>query len=58
MITQNGTGGYTPTWANTIKWAGGSAPTPTTVANANDIWQFMTFDGATYYGSLAVKDAK
>jgi hypothetical protein len=58
MVTQNGTGGYTPTFSNTVKWSGGTQPTPTTTPNANDIWSFVTFDGSTYYGTLAMKDAK
>ena len=53
------TGGSTVTWANTIKWSGGSAPPQTTAANANDIYSFITFDGGTtFWGSLSVKDGR
>ena len=59
MLTQDGTGSRTVTWANTIKWSGGSTPPATTTASANDIWQFITFDGGTtFWGSLSVKDGK
>lgn len=40
-------------------WSGGSAPPPTSVANAIDIYQFFTVDGGNnYIWSLVVKDAK
>lgn len=42
-----------------VKWAGGSAPTPTTTANAVDIYIFYTHDGGTtYYGFRAGADLK
>ena len=59
IILQDGTGGKTPTWANTIYWAGGQVPPATTDASARDLWTFTTYDGgSTYIGTLAVKDAK
>jgi hypothetical protein len=39
-LCENATGGYTPTWAGSIKWSGGSAPAPTTAANKCDIYGF------------------
>ena len=58
VIVQNATGGYTPTFTNTVYWAGASAPPATTAANARDVWQFTTFDGGTtYYGTLSIKNA-
>jgi hypothetical protein len=42
-----------------VKWAGGSAPTPTATANAVDIYIFYTHDGGTtYYGFRAGADLK
>jgi hypothetical protein len=59
IIRQNGTGGYTPSFSNTIQWAGALIPPPTTTASANDMWTFTTVNGGTsYIGSLAVKNFK
>ena len=59
LIIQNATGGYTPSWSNTIYWAGGTAPPATTTANARDLWTFITYDGGTtYWGTLTIKDAR
>jgi hypothetical protein len=59
LILQDGTGGRTVSWGNTIYWAGGSAPPATTNANARDLWTFITYDaGSTYWGTLAIKDAR
>lgn len=49
-ILQDGVGSRTVTWFNTIKWAGGSAPTLTTTAGKADTFVFRvtgtgTFDG-------------
>ncbi|MBC8437046.1 hypothetical protein H8D85_01835 [bacterium] len=49
MIKQDDPGGHTITWDNNVKWAGGTAPTLSTGANAIDILSFY-FDGTTYYG--------
>ena len=40
-LVQDGTGSRTVTWFNTIKWAGGSAPTLTTTADKADILGFL-----------------
>jgi hypothetical protein len=59
ILIQDGTGGKTPNWTNTVYWTGGQIPPPTTNASAQDIWTFTTYDGGTtYIGTLAVKDAK
>jgi hypothetical protein len=59
VILQDGTGSKTPTWANTIYWAGGQVPPATTSASARDLWTFTTYDGgSTFIGTLAVKDAR
>ncbi len=51
-IKQDGTGSRTVTWP-TVKWAGGSAPTLTTSANAIDVLVFESLDGGTtWFGSL------
>lgn len=59
ILIQDGSGGKTPTWSNTIYWAGGQVPPATTAASARDLWTFTTYDGgSTFLGTLAVKDAK
>ena len=59
LIMQDGTGGYSPTFANTVYWAGGSIPPATTAANSRDLWTFITYDGgSTYWGTLTMKDAR
>lgn len=51
-IIQDGTGSRTVTFSPTPKWAGGSAPTLTTTANAVD---FVTlyYDGTSYWAQFA-----
>lgn len=52
----NGAGGNTISWANTPKWPGASAPTPST---NNDIWVFITDDGgANWRGNLVQRDSR
>jgi hypothetical protein len=59
LLIQDSGGSRTPTFANTIYWAGGSIPPATTDANARDLWTFITYDGgSTYWGSLTIKDAR
>lgn len=49
MLVQDTTGSRTATWPATVRWAGGSAPTLSTAANAIDIVSFF-YDGTNYYG--------
>jgi hypothetical protein len=59
LLLQDGVGGRTPTFANTVYWAGGAIPPATTAANARDLWTFITYDGgATYWGTLTMKDVR
>jgi hypothetical protein len=52
----NGGGGNTISWANTPKWPGSTAPTPST---NNDIWVFLTDDGGTTWrGNQVQKDSR
>jgi hypothetical protein len=52
----NGSGGNTISWANTPRWPGATAPTPST---NNDIWVFITDDGGTIWrGNLVQKDSR
>lgn len=52
-IKQDATGSRTVTWPASAKWAGGSAPTLSTTANALDIVVFESLNGGTtWYGSL------
>ena len=48
-IKQDSTGSRTLTWGTDYKWAGGTAPTLTTTANAVDIITFFC-DGISLYG--------
>jgi hypothetical protein len=59
LIMQDATGGRSPTFANTVYWAGGSIPPATTAANSRDLWTFITYDGgSTYWGTLTMKDVR
>jgi hypothetical protein len=52
-VKQDATGSRTVTWPASVKWAGATAPTLSTAANALDILVFETIDGGTtWYGSL------
>jgi hypothetical protein len=54
IITQEATGGsHTATWHDTIRWAGGSAPTLTTAVNKSDIITFL-YAGTTWYASATL----
>lgn len=48
-LVQDATGSRTVTWPATVKWAGGSAPTLSTAANAVDIIG-LWWDGTNYWG--------
>jgi len=57
VFTQDATGGRTVTWPASVQWAGGTAPTITSAANATDVITLITYDGGTtYYGFLAGQD--
>jgi hypothetical protein len=60
IVIQGSGGGKTVSWGNTVYWAGGQVPPATTTSTGNtDLWTFTTYDGgATYIGTLAVKDAR
>lgn len=49
-ITQDSVGSRTVTWFTTIKWAGGSAPTLTTMGNKRDTFGFIRTGLGTYDG--------
>jgi hypothetical protein len=63
IIKQAAAGGpFTVTWphtgspttsAPTVNWAGGTAPTMTAGAGATDVYQLVTYDGATWYGTAS-----
>ena len=50
-VIQDGTGSRTITWNSVFKWAGGTAPTLSTGANAVDILTFIS-DGTNMYGTF------
>ncbi len=57
FLNQDGTGSRTATWPNSVKWAGGTAPTLTTTASRTDILVFTTIDGGTiWYGAVSGQD--
>ena len=59
IVTQDGTGSRTIAWPGAVDWAGGTAPTISTAANAVDIFTFITHDaGTTWYGFAAGLDMK
>lgn len=49
-IKQDSTGSRTITWPSSVKWAGGTAPTLTTTANAWDIVTLL-WDGEYFSGT-------
>ena len=51
LVSQDGTGSRTLTFGTVFKWAGGTAPTLSTAANAVDIFTFI-YDGSSLYGSV------
>lgn len=58
LINQDGTGNRTVNFANDVYYANGTAPSPTTNANSEDMWTFTTYDGgASFIGALAIKDS-
>lgn len=52
LLKQDGTGSRTVTWAASVKWPGGTAPTITATASKMDKYVF-TADGTNWYGSNA-----
>jgi hypothetical protein len=48
-LVQDGTGGRTVTWPANVKWPGGTAPTLSTAAGAEDIIS-LYYNGTNYYG--------
>ena len=47
-----GSGSYTVTWPNAVKWPGGTAPTITISASATDLIN-LYYDGTNYLGTFA-----
>ena len=54
LIITNG-GSATITWPASVKWTDAAAPTLT--ALGVDVWTFMTPNGSTWYGTLAIVNA-
>ena len=56
-VTQDGTGSRTIAFPTSVDFAGGTAPTLSTAANAVDVFVFFSLDqGTTYYGFTAGQD--
>lgn len=51
-LSQDGSGGHTPSWFSTINWAGGSAPTVTSTASKTDVFAFIVTTAGTYDGFI------
>lgn len=51
-LVQDGSGSHTVTWFDTIKWAGGVAPTLTTTAAGIDVFGFICTAADTYDGFI------
>lgn len=51
-IGQDGTGGRRVVWFNTIKWAGGTAPTLTSTASKTDVYGFLCTASGFYDGYI------
>jgi hypothetical protein len=47
ILRQSGGGGFLPTLPAGIRWPGGVAPTPNTLAGKIDVFTFSTSDGGT-----------
>jgi hypothetical protein len=52
VIIQDGVGGRTATFPGGVKWPGGTTPTLSVGANAEDVLSFY-YDGTSYYGQMA-----
>ncbi len=53
ILKQDATGSRTTTWPVSVKWAGGTKPTLTTTASAEDVLTFVTTTaGTVWYGFL------
>jgi len=50
IVKQDATGSRIVTYATTVKWSAGAAPTLSTAANATDIVSFI-YDGTTLFGT-------
>jgi hypothetical protein len=51
-LTEDGTGGWEPTWPGSVIWAGGSAPSHPTTASTTTLYVFRSRDGGTnWYGA-------
>lgn len=57
VLTQDGSGGHSVVWPDTVLWAGGAAPELSTDADAVDVLTFFTTDaGTSWYGFLSGRD--
>lgn len=46
-LTEDGTGGWQPTWPGSVTWIGGTAPTHDDTASSTTLYGFLTTDGGT-----------
>lgn len=53
IVKQGGSGSYTITWPDEVKWDGGNAPTLSTAAGAIDVMGFFSPDGTNWFGFVS-----
>lgn len=58
IIKQDATGSRTLTWDSANDWAGGTAPTLSTGANAVDVLTFMVDSSGNIHGTLGIADSQ
>lgn len=57
-LKQDATGSRTVTWGSSVIWPGGTAPTLTTTALAQDIFTFVCLDGTNWMGFTSGLDMR
>jgi cytoskeletal protein CcmA (bactofilin family) len=56
LVRQNSTGGYNPSWGNTIRWSDSTTPIMNSTANTMSIFQFTTYNKGTFFLGALVMD--
>jgi hypothetical protein len=53
ILKQGGSGSYTITWPDSVKWDGGNAPTLSTAVGAIDVVGFFSPDNTNWFGFVS-----
>jgi len=57
FLKQNSIGGYSVSWPGSIKWPADASPIVTTIADREDMFRLVTFDGGlNWYGVILGQD--